>query len=49
VIGAREAETGALSLRSRRQGDLGSVALDSLLSAATRANRQKDALLQFEN
>ena len=26
VIGAREAETGCVSLRSRREGDLGSVA-----------------------
>ena len=47
VIGAREAETGALSLRSRRQGDLGSVAIDPLISAATRANSERNALLQF--
>jgi threonyl-tRNA synthetase len=38
VIGAREAETRTVSLRSRRQGDLGSVAADALVAAAAAAN-----------
>ncbi|MFZ9850909.1 MAG: aminoacyl--tRNA ligase-related protein, partial [Vulcanococcus sp.] len=43
VIGAKEAESGQLSLRSRRDGDLGSVALADLLAAAGRANQERGA------
>ncbi|WP_286193058.1 MULTISPECIES: threonine--tRNA ligase [unclassified Synechococcus] len=45
VIGAREAETRTVSLRSRRQGDLGSVAADALLAAAATANAGRLATL----
>ena len=45
VIGAREAETRSVSLRSRRQGDLGNVAADALLAAATEANAGRLATL----
>jgi threonyl-tRNA synthetase len=38
VIGAREAEQGQASLRSRRDGDLGSVDEADLLRAASAAN-----------
>jgi len=41
VIGAQEAENGTLSLRSRRDGDLGAVAIETLLAAATEANRER--------
>ena len=41
VIGAREAEAGQLSLRSRRQGDLGSVAAAALQTAALEANARR--------
>ena len=43
VIGAKEAETGAVSLRSRREGELGSVAVASLLAAAVTANAERAA------
>ncbi|MBM5784288.1 MAG: threonine--tRNA ligase, partial [Cyanobacteria bacterium K_DeepCast_35m_m1_288] len=43
VIGAKEAETGAISLRSRRDGDLGSVALAHLVAAAAQANQDRSA------
>jgi threonyl-tRNA synthetase len=43
VIGAKEAETGAISLRSRRDGDLGSVALADLVAAAAQANQDRSA------
>jgi threonyl-tRNA synthetase len=43
VIGAKEAETGAISLRSRREGDLGSVALADLVAAASQANQDRSA------
>ncbi|MFZ9270628.1 MAG: His/Gly/Thr/Pro-type tRNA ligase C-terminal domain-containing protein, partial [Prochlorococcaceae cyanobacterium] len=43
VIGAKEAEAGSLSLRSRKGGDLGSVALADLLAAAANANQHRDA------
>jgi len=43
VIGAKEAESGELSLRSRREGDLGSVAVADLLAAATQANQARAA------
>jgi threonyl-tRNA synthetase len=41
VIGAQEAENGTVSLRSRRDGDLGAVASETLLAAATQANRER--------
>ncbi len=43
VIGAKEAESGEVSLRSRREGDLGSVAVADLLEAADLANRRRAA------
>ena len=49
VIGAQEAEQGSLSLRSRRQGDLGSVALSQVLSAASAANASRAAGLKLGN
>lgn len=45
VIGAREAEAGQVSLRSRRQGDLGSVSGEWLRSAALEANAHRLAIL----
>jgi Threonyl-tRNA synthetase len=41
VIGAKEAEGGTVSLRSRLDGDLGTVAASSLLAAAETANRER--------
>ena len=41
VSGAQEAENGTLSLRSRRDGDLGAVAIETLLAAASQANRER--------
>ena len=49
VIGAQEAEQTTLSLRSRRQGDLGAVALTALLDAAQQANSQRGATLALES
>jgi threonyl-tRNA synthetase len=43
VIGAKEAETGALSLRSRREGDLGNLSVADLLAAAVTANAKRAA------
>ena len=43
VIGAKEAETNAVSLRSRREGELGSVAVANLLAAAVTANAERAA------
>jgi len=43
VIGAQEVEAGTVSLRSRRDGDLGTVAVDDLLRAAVAANQQRAA------
>ena len=43
VIGAKEAESGQVSLRSRRDGDLGCVAVADLVAAATRANQDRSA------
>jgi threonyl-tRNA synthetase len=43
VIGLKEVELNSLSLRSRREGDLGSVAVDELLLAAISANRDRQA------
>ncbi|MCP9899224.1 threonine--tRNA ligase [Cyanobium sp. Cruz CV13-4-11] len=47
VIGAREAETRSVSLRSRRQGDLGSVEAQALVSAASAANAGRLATLDL--
>ena len=47
VIGAQEAEQNSLSLRSRRQGDLGSVALGDVLQAAAAANAARGAGLEL--
>ena len=41
VIGAREAEQKQVALRSRRDGDLGGVALEALLQAAALATRER--------
>ena len=49
VIGAKEAEAGSVSLRSRRDGDLGSVAVADLLSAAGAANQQRCASLALDS
>ena len=43
VIGAKEAETGAVSLRSRREGDLGNLSVAELLAAAVEANAKRAA------
>ncbi|MBM5798397.1 MAG: threonine--tRNA ligase, partial [Cyanobacteria bacterium K_Offshore_0m_m2_072] len=47
VIGAKEAEAGSLSLRSRRDGELGSVALADVVAAAARANQHRSAGLSL--
>ncbi|MBL6798477.1 MAG: threonine--tRNA ligase [Synechococcus sp. BS307-5m-G39] len=47
VIGAKEAEQNAVSLRSRRDGDLGVVAVADLLQAAQSANTQRAAGLKL--
>ncbi|QNI84702.1 threonyl-tRNA synthetase [Synechococcus sp. PROS-7-1] len=47
VIGAKEAEQNAVSLRSRRDGDLGVVAVADLLRAAQSANTQRAAGLEL--
>ena len=41
VIGAKEAEASQVSLRSRRDGELGAMALQQLLDATTRANVER--------
>ena len=43
VIGLKEVELNSLSLRSRREGDLGSISVDELLVAAISANRDRQA------
>ena len=43
VIGAAEAEAGSLSLRSRRDGDLGHMALTRLVEAAAGANTARSS------
>ena len=48
VIGAKEAEQNAVSLRSRRDGDLGVTAVADLLSAAQMANSQRAAGLELK-
>ena len=47
VIGAKEAEQNAVSLRSRRDGDLGVTAVADLLSAAHVANSERAAGLEL--
>jgi threonyl-tRNA synthetase len=47
VIGAKEAEDNAVSLRSRRDGDLGSVAIPTLLEAGQEANQTRAARLNL--
>ncbi len=47
VIGTKEAEQNAVSLRSRRDGDLGATAVADLLSAAQMANSQRAAGLEL--
>ena len=47
VIGIQEAEQQSLSLRSRRQGDLGIVSKTNLLAAAQEANHNRNANLTF--
>jgi len=47
VIGAKEAETSQVSLRSRRDGDLGSVTSAALLVAAQQANQQRQSGLNL--
>ncbi len=47
VIGAKEAEDHAVSLRSRRDGDLGSVAISALLEAGQEANQTRAARLNL--
>jgi threonyl-tRNA synthetase len=41
VIGAKEAESATVSLRSRLEGDLGTVAAEALVRAAEAANRER--------
>ncbi len=48
VIGAKEAESRQISLRSRREGDLGSVNLEDLLAAAGGANAERAAGLGLQ-
>jgi threonyl-tRNA synthetase len=47
VIGAKEADQNAVSLRSRRDGDLGVTAVTDLLRAAQMANNQRAAGLEL--
>ena len=47
VIGAKEAEQNAVSLRSRRDGDIGITAVADLLNAAKTANSQHAAGLEL--
>ena len=47
VIGAKEAEQGAASLRSRRDGDLGVITKERLISTAQSANQERQASLSF--
>ena len=47
VIGAREAEAKEVSLRTRRDGDLGSVALKPFIDAARQANQQRGPSLDI--
>ena len=47
VIGAKEAEQGAASLRSRRDGDLGVITRELLVTTAQSANQERLASLCF--
>jgi threonyl-tRNA synthetase len=47
VIGAKEAEQNSVSLRSRRDGDIGVTAVADLLSAAQKANNERAAGLEL--
>jgi len=47
VIGAKEAEGGTISLRSRREGDLGSIELETVVAAAKEANQDREAGLKI--
>jgi threonyl-tRNA synthetase len=47
VIGAKEAEAVSLSLRSRRDGELGSVAVADVIAAASRACQERAAGLDL--
>ena len=47
VIGAKEADQNAVSLRSRRDGDLGVIAVSDLLMAAQQANNERQAGLSL--
>ncbi len=47
VIGTQEAEQGSVNLRSRRNGDLGAVALAELLASAAQANSVRAAGLEL--
>ena len=47
VIGAKEAEQGAASLRSRRDGDLGVITKELLIATAQSANQERLASLVF--
>ena len=49
VIGATEAEQNAVSLRSRRDGDLGVTAVADLLNAAQMANTERAAGLELNH
>ena len=49
VIGAKEAEQGAASLRSRRDGDLGVITKERLIATAQSANQDRQASLSFDN
>ena len=46
-IGAKEAEGGTISLRSRREGDLGSIELETVVAAAKEANQDREAGLKI--
>ena len=48
VIGAKEAEQNAVSLRSRRDGDLGVISVDALLNAAQWANTERQPGLDLK-
>jgi threonyl-tRNA synthetase len=48
VIGAKEAEQNAVSLRSRRDGDLGVTSVDALINAAQWANTERQPGLDLK-
>ena len=48
VIGAKEAEQNAVSLRSRRDGDLGVTSVDALIKAAQWANTERQPGLDLK-